>query len=913
MGVSHLSSIFKPQRIALIGVKNDPNSVGGITLKNLVGGGFNGVVYPVNPKHEAVLGIQCYPNVRSLPKTPDLAVITTGAQLVPGLVQECGEAGINGIIIMTAGFKETGAAGKSLEDELKKVVAGFPEMRVIGPNCLGIIVPRLKMNVSFASGMPKDGHVAFISQSGALCTSILDWSYEENIGFSYFVSIGNSMDVEFGDLIDYFGMDPQTKSIVLYVESISEARKFMTAARAFARKKPIIVYKAGRFPESAKAAASHTGAMASEDSIYDAVFQRAGIARVFNIGDIFDFTDLISRRRIPKGANLAIVTNAGGPGVMATDTLIASKGELVKLTDDTMKKLNDYLPPFWSHGNPVDVLGDATPERYAVATEIVLQDPGVDAVLAILTPQAMTDPTSTAIEISKLTEKTTKPILTAWLGGKEMREGIQIYNKHNIANYATPEQAISAFMTLANYSHNLDALFETPQDIPVSFPYDRNTTREQVTARLRHELEHTDLGKNRTMSEDASKELLEIYGIPTTRPMLAKNKDEAVKIAEELGYPVVLKIHSPDITHKTDVGGVSLNNRTKESLLGSWDRMMTRVKEKMPQARIEGITIQKMIQEKDAVELILGVKKDPIFGTCILIGMGGVVAELFKDKALGFPPLNEALADNMLKSLKIYPLLTGYRGASPKNIKKLIEIMIRMSYLSADYPEITELDINPLLVGQDNVIALDARIVIDEEIVKNPVPKYSHLILHPYPEEYVTPLTLADGSTITLRPIKPEDEPLWLDMLGSCSKESIYSRFRYDFHYAAHEIATQFCVIDYAREIAIVAEVIEEGTKKLVGVGRLIANLDLDTVEYAILIRDAWQRKDLGNILTKYSMDVAKHWGLKRIVAETTVDNKPMIAVFKKYGFSIHFNSDGSVHVTKDMADYEQTYFFDSK
>ncbi|MDD5696224.1 MAG: acetate--CoA ligase family protein, partial [Bacteroidales bacterium] len=629
MGVSHLSSIFKPQRIALIGVKNDPNSVGGITLKNLVGGGFNGVVYPVNPKHEAVLGIQCYPNVRSLPKTPDLAVITTGAQLVPGLVQECGEAGINGIIIMTAGFKETGAAGKVLEDELKKVVASFPEMRVIGPNCLGVIVPRLKMNVSFASGMPKDGHVAFISQSGALCTSILDWSYEENIGFSYFVSIGNSMDVEFGDLIDYFGMDPQTKSIVLYVESISQARKFMTAARAFARKKPIIVYKAGRFPESAKAAASHTGAMASEDSIYDAVFQRAGIARVYNIGDIFDFTDLISRRRIPKGANLAIVTNAGGPGVMATDTLIASKGELVKLTEDTMKKLNDYLPPFWSHGNPVDVLGDATPERYAVATEIVLQDPGVDAVLAILTPQAMTDPTSIAIEISKLTEKTTKPILTAWLGGKEMREGIQIFNKHNIANYATPEQAISAFMTLADYSHNLDALFETPQDIPVSFAYDRNTTREQVTARLRHELEHTDLGKSRTMSEDASKELLEIYGIPTTRPILAKNKDEAVKIAEELGYPVVLKIHSPDITHKTDVGGVSLNNRTKESLLGSWDRMMARVKEKMPQARIDGITVQKMIQEKDAVELILGIKKDPIFGTCILIGMGGVVAELF--------------------------------------------------------------------------------------------------------------------------------------------------------------------------------------------------------------------------------------------------------------------------------------------
>jgi acetyltransferase len=912
MGISHLHSIFKPQRIALIGVKNDPNSVGGITLKNLVGGGFNGVVYPVNPKHEAVLGIQCYPNVRSLPKTPDLAVITTGSNLVPGLVKECGEAGIFGIIIMSAGFKETGEEGKKLEQELKQVVASFPKMRVIGPNCLGIIVPRLKMNVSFASGMPKDGHVAFISQSGALCTSVLDWSYEENIGFSYFVSIGNSMDVEFGDLIDYFGMDPQTKSIVLYVESISEARKFMTAARAFARKKPIIVYKAGRFPESAKAAASHTGAMASEDTIYDAVFQRAGIARVYDIGDIFDFTDLISRRRIPKGSNLAIVTNAGGPGVMATDTLIANKGELVKLSDETMDKLNEALPPFWSHGNPVDVLGDATPERFAKATEIVLQDPGVDAVLAILTPQAMTDPTRTALEISRITEHTTKPIMTAWLGGKAMRDGIQIFNNHNLANYATPEQAISAFMTLADYSQNLNALFETPKDIPVSFPYDRKKIREEITARIREQMDENGVLKNKIISEDASKNLLEIYGITTTRPHLARTKEEAVEIAEKIGYPVVLKIQSPEISHKTDVGGVSLNNRSKESLLISWDRMMARVKEKRPDATIDGITIQQMVQEKDSVELILGVKKDPIFGTVILIGMGGIVAELFKDRALGFPPLNEALALNMLKSLKIYPLLTGYRGASKKNTHKLIEIMIRMSYLAADYPEIAELDINPLLVGTDNVVALDARIVIDEDIMKHPIPSYSHLILHPYPEEYVKEVTLVDGTTMTFRPIKPEDEPLWLEMLASCSKESIYSRFRYDFHFAEHEIATQFCVIDYAREIAIVAEVQKNGEKKLAGVGRLIANLDVDMVEYAILITDAWQRKDLGNLLTKYCMDVAKHWGLKRIVAETTVDNKPMIAVFKKYGFSIHFNSDGSVNVSKDMAEYEQTYFFDN-
>ena len=456
MAIKKLDSIFKPKRIALIGVSNNPDSVGGITLRNLVGGGFNGVVYPVNPKREAVFGIPCYPDVKSLPKAPDLAVIMTAAKFVPQLVKDCGEAGINGLIIMSAGFKESGEEGKALEAQVKAEKAKFPDMRVIGPNCLGILVPGLNMNVSFADGMPKKGHVAFISQSGALCTSVLDWAYESNIGFSHFVSIGNSMDVSFGDLIDYFGQDPTTKSIVLYVESIQNARTFMSAARAFSREKPIIVYKSGRFPESAAAAASHTGAMASEDSIYDAVFHRAGLARVFDFGNIFDFTDLVGRKRIPKGNRLAIVTNAGGPGVMATDSLISLGGKLVKLSEETMQKLNDYLPPFWSHGNPIDVLGDATPERFAKSTEIVLEDENVDAVLVLLTPQAMTDPTATAEAIAKMASNTTKTIMAAWLGGASMREGTQIFNNAGIASYGTPEQAIRAFMTLSDYSQNLE-------------------------------------------------------------------------------------------------------------------------------------------------------------------------------------------------------------------------------------------------------------------------------------------------------------------------------------------------------------------------------------------------------------------------------------------------------------------------
>jgi acetyltransferase len=893
MPIKKLDRIFRPKRIALIGVSNDATTVGGMTLRNLISGGYNGVVYPVNPKREAVFGIPCFPDVKSLPKTPDLAVIMTAAQYVPQIIHDCGEAGINGIIIMSAGFKESGPEGKKLEDRVKHEVMQYPDMRVIGPNCLGIIVPGLNMNVSFASGMPKKGHVGFISQSGALCTSVLDWANEANLGFSYFVSIGNSMDVNFGDLIDYFGQDPNTKSIILYVESITQSRAFMSAARAFARKKPIIVYKSGRFPESARAAASHTGAMASEDAIYDAVFRRAGLTRVYDIGNIFDFADLIGRKRAPKGTGLAIITNAGGPGVMATDTLISMGGQLVDFTDETVEKLNEFLPPYWSHGNPVDVLGDATPVRFAGATEIVLKDKNVDAVLVILTPQAMTEPTETAEAISKLADNTSKPILAAWLGGLSMRKGIQIFNNSGIAVYDTPEQAIGAFMTLSNYSKNLAMLFETPKEVPVEFTYDRNELRKKYNENVFH--------KGKVLSEEDSKMLINDYGIVSTHPEIAKNEDEAVEIANRKGYPVVLKIFSPDIIHKTDVGGVALNLESDDVVRATYRSMIDHISQKVPDARIEGITVQKMIETKDSVELILGIKKDPVFGTVMLVGMGGVTAELFSDKRLEFPPLNEQLARQMLRSLRIYPLLKGYRGSKPKNIEKLIEVLIRLSYLAADYPEIEELDINPIIVGPEKVIVLDARIVLDQSVVGKETRDYEHLILRPYPERLIKPAKLSDGTDVILRPIKPEDEPLWLEMLASCSKASIYSRFRYDFYFDSHEVATQFCFIDYDREIAIVTEVEDEGRKKLIGVGRLIADPDVEITEYAVLITDAWQHKDLGQILTSYCIEIAQNSGIKRIAAETTKDNKPMIAVFKKLGFTVNFNEDTTVSVYRDL------------
>jgi acetyltransferase len=893
MDIHKLDRIFKPERIALIGVTINPKSVGGLVLRNLVGGGFRGVVYPVNPDHEAVLGIHCFPNVKALPKAADLGVICVPAEQVPALVGECGEAGILGLIIMSAGFKETGEAGRVLEEEIKRQMQKYPGMRILGPNCLGIIAPHRNLNISFASGMPKPGNVGFISQSGALCTSVLDWAIEGKIGFSHFVSVGNCLDVDFGDIIDYLGDDDNTRSILLYIESISRARQFMTAARAFAHSKPILAYKAGRFPESAKAAASHTGAMASEDAVYDAAFQRAGMARVYDIGDIFNCAELIGRNKIPQGPNLGIVTNAGGPGVMATDALISAKGAVARLSEKTIDKLNESLPPAWSHGNPVDVLGDANSKRIEKAAQIVLEDAGVDALLVILTPQAMTNPTAAARVVGRIALETPKPVLAAWLGGESMREGIQILIDSGVATYRTPEQAIQAFMTLVEYGRNLKSLYETPKDISVRFPIDRENVRREFLA--------THFRAGDILSEGVSKALIENYGIITAKPHIAKNADEAVAIAEQIGYPVVLKVLSPDITHKTDVGGVALNLEDQAMVWGAFARIVENARHFAPSARLDGVTVQKMADTKDSLELIAGIKQDAVFGTVIMIGMGGISAELLGDRAIGFPPLNERLARRMLESLKIWPLLNGYRGRPMANIDRLIETLIRLSYLAADFPEIKELDINPLIVGPVDVIALDARTVINRNLLGADIEPYSHLALRPYPEKYVKAITLKDGVKAILRPIKPEDEPLWMGLLASCSRESIYSRFRYLFQWS-HEAAIRYCYIDYDREIAIVAEIEENGERKIIGVGRLIADPDHETVEYAVLIADAWQNKELGSILTDYCMEIAKRWNLKKIVAQTTAENRPMISVFQKRGFTIEINpSDSTVEVAKEI------------
>lgn len=887
MSIENLNKIFHPQRVAVIGASDTPTSVGYTVLRNLVGSGFPGVVYPVNSKRESVQGIHAYKDVQSLPHAPDLAVICTPGRTVPGLIRDLGEVGTRGIVVISAGFREIGDEGRKLEAQILQEQAKFPGMRIVGPNCLGIIVPGLSLNASFAAETPPKGHIGFISQSGALCTSVLDWAIDQGIGFSYFVSVGNMLDVTIADLIDYFGSQTETQSIILYIESITEAREFMSAARAFARSKPIVAYKAGRFAESAAAAASHTGAMAGVDAVYEAAFQRAGIERIFQIEDMFDCAELLARQQPPKGDRLAIVTNAGGPGVMTTDALIARDGHLASLSEESLQKLNEFLPPFWSHNNPVDVLGDAPPERYARALDVVLADPGVDAVLVILTPQAMTDSTATARAVGEIAKKHKKPVLAAWMGGHTVAEGMQVLNDCGVPSYTTPEKAVRAFMHLVSYARNLTLLHETPRDIPVSFSFDRQRLRGVFESLLTEGAE--------ILTESVSKAFLEAYGIPVSKPFLARNAEQAVEIAKRVGFPVVMKIHSPQITHKTDVGGVKLNLASESAVREAFEQMTQRAAERRPDAHIIGCTVQKMVSYPNSFELIIGTKRDPVFGSVILVGMGGVAAEVFQDRALALPPLNETLARRALESLKSWPLLRGYRGRPGVNIDKLIEVLMRFSYLVADYPEIQELDVNPLLVTPEEVIALDARVIVDRNALVYGVRPYAHLAIRPYPEEFVTERQLKDGTPVILRPIKPEDEPMWHELLASCSTQSLWFRFSYLFKQTTHEMASRYCFIDYDREVGIVAEVEEEGQRRLIGVGRLVADANHEVAEYAVIVVDRWHGRGLGGLLTDYCLEVAKRWGIKKVVAETSKDNARMLATFRNRGFEFNEKADQDV------------------
>jgi acetyltransferase len=894
MTTRSLDALFAPKSIAVIGASQRQGSVGQSVLRNLSTEGSREHLYAVNPKHKTVNGVPCFPRIGELPDAVDLAVICTPAATVPGLVRECGEADARGIVVLSAGFRETGAAGQELEAATLAEAQKFPGLRLLGPNCLGFMSPHRALSVSFVEDLPPRGRVAFVSQSGALCSAVLDWAKQEKVGFSFFVSLGNMLDVGFDDLIDYLGSDPWTDSIILYVESITKARRFMSAARAFTRTKPIVAYKAGRFAESAKAAASHTGAMAGVDSVYEAALNRAGVVRVSEIDDLFDCAELLAHHKTPQGPRLAIVTNAGGPGVIATDALLARRGSLAKLSNDAVCRLNQCLPAAWSHTNPIDILGDATPERFAAAVKIVLQEEPVDGVLVILSPQAMTDPSASARAVVDAVNGSLKPLVAAWMGGARVSEGMQLFAEAGIAAYPSPERAVRAFTYLVAYGRNREVLYETPRDVPLEF---------SLPSLKRQTLFPSDSGAaHDVLSEVNSKSLLQAYGIPVTQALVAHSEQEVLDASSQVGLPVVLKVFSPDITHKTDVGGVELNLSTAAEAAAAYQRIVASAHEHRPQAKIEGVTVQPMVSLSSGCELIIGAKQDPVFGAVLMVGMGGTAAELLQDRALELPPLNERLARRMLQTLRCWPLLEGYRNRPGVNVDRLIEVLIRISYLVADHPEIAELDVNPLLATPGEVIALDARVVVRRQALHGSAKPYSHLAIRPYPVEFTRRVHLKDGSQAILRPIKPEDEPMWHALLQRCSPETIHQRFRYMFKATTHEMATKFCFIDYDREMAIVAERAKPAPRELLGVGRLVADADHTSAEFAILVGDPWQGIGVGSLLTDYCLEISRVWGIRRVQAQTATDNQRMLAMFRHRGFAMNYAvSSDTVTVTKEL------------
>jgi acetyltransferase len=886
-----LDPIFSPKSVAIIGATENPGSVGRTILENMVKGGFAGKIFPVNPKRPTVLGIKAYTSITEVPEKADLAVIITPPATVPGIVRDCGKAGVKGVIIISAGFKEIGPVGVELERQVLEE-ANKAGIRIVGPNCLGVMVPGNKLNATFAADMAKPGSVGFISQSGALCTAILDWSLKENVGFSAFVSLGSMLDVGWGDLINHLGDDPNTKSIVIYMESIGDARAFLSAAREVALTKPIIVIKPGRTEAAAKAAASHTGSLTGSDEVLQAAFQRVGVLRVEAISELFDMAEVLGKQPRPKGPRLTIVTNAGGPSVIATDMLIGSGAQLADLTPETMAAFNAILPPTWSHNNPVDIIGDAKPELYAKSLEIASKDPNTDGILVILTPQAMTDPTATAECLKPYAHIPNKPVLASWMGADIVAKGEDILNAANIPTFKYPDRAAKSFYYMWRYSENLRQLYETPampQD-DAHGEIDRN-----LAAAIIKEVRKS----GRTLlTEFESKKLLAAYGIPTVETHIATTESDAVKQAARLGFPVVLKLHSETITHKTDVGGVQLNLRTASAVRQAFKTIETSCAKKAGKEHFQGVTVQPMIK-LDGYEIIIGSSVDPQFGPVLLFGTGGQLVEVYKDRALGLPPLNATLARRMMERTKIFTALQGVRGRKASNIAALEQILVRFSQLVVEQPWIAEIDINPLLVSAERIFALDGRVVLHP--LDTPEDKLPKSAIRPYPVQYATPWKLKNKAPVLIRPIRPEDEPLLVKFHETLSEESVYNRYFSALQLSqrvTHERLTRICFNDYDREIALVAELkpAKKSEKaKILGVGRLSKQHATNEAEFAILVSDEWHGQGLGTELLRRLIAIGHVEKLTKISGQVLADNHAMHHICRKVGFKVVHDADSNL------------------
>ena len=883
-----LDAMFSPSSVAVIGATDRAGTVGLTVLQNLLNPAFRGRVYPVNPQRAEILGVKAFKKIGDVPEAVDLVVLATPAATIPGLIGECIAAQAKSAVVISAGFKERGAAGSALERQIQEQLRGSA-MRLIGPNCLGVMNPIIGINATFAKDAPKEGNVAFLSQSGALLTAILDWSHKEEVGFSAIVSTGSMLDVGWGDLIYHFGDDPHTKSILLYMESVGDARSFLSAAREVALSKPIIVIKAGRSEAASKAAASHTGSLTGSDEVLDAAFRRCGVLRVHNIADLFYMAEVLGKQPRPKGNRLTILTNAGGPGVLATDALVANGGELAKLSETTLQELNEFLPAHWSHGNPVDILGDADSERYAKAIEIAVQDPNSDGLLVALAPQGMTNPSEIAERLKPYAHSSGKPLLASWMGGTSVAAAEAILNTAGVPTFPYPDTAARAFTYMWRYSENLRSLYETP-----SLAEGRD-----LGAAARNDVEEIIRGVRQSgrllLNEFESKAVLLRYGIPTVETRITRSEDEAVSQASQIGFPVVLKIFSDTITHKTDVGGVKLNLQDEAAVRKAYRSIQISVAEKVGADQFGGVTVQAMVK-LEGYELILGSSVDPQFGPVLLFGSGGQLVEVYKDRALALPPLNTTLAQRLMEQTQIFKALKGVRGRKPVDIKGLEALLVRFSQLVIEQSSIAEIDINPLIASPERLLALDARIVLHDPAKQKEVPQPA---IRPYPMQYVSRWTMKDGREVTIRPIRPEDEPLMAEFHRTLSDRTVYLRYFASLTLSAriaHERLLRICFGDYDREMVLVAEHRAPGSGMpcIVGVGRLNKLRARNEAEVAVLVADEYQNLGLGFRLLSDVVQVARDEKLGRVSSEMLRDNIGMQVLSKRLGFRLHTHPEGA-------------------
>jgi acetyltransferase len=885
-----LDPLFLPRSIAVIGATDRPGTVGRTLLTNLQATPFSLKLYAVNPARDEILGVKSHKQISGIAGGVDLALIVTPAHTVPRIIGECVDAGVKSAVVISAGFREQGHDGAVLEDQIQEHLArGSSSLRLVGPNCMGFMNPTIGLNATFAKSIPQKGSVAFLSQSGAMLTAILDWSHNEHVGFSAIVSTGSMLDVGWGDLIYHFGDDPNTKSILVYMESVGDARSFLSAAREITLSKPIIVIKAGRSEAASRAAASHTGALTGSDDVFDAALRRCGALRVQNIADLFYMAEVLSKQPRPRGPRLTIVTNAGGPGVLATDALIATGGQLTTLSPESIDALSEFLSPHWSHANPIDVLADADAERYVKAVDIVSKDPGSDGLLAIIAPQGLADPTLVAERMQSYAHSSGKPVIASWMGGEGVEAGTSILNSAGVPTFSYPDTAARAFTYMWRYTCNLRGLYETPELVEGAVP----------TAEARSKVSqfvHDVRSQGRTMlNEFEAKQLIAHYGIPVVETRAAENEDQAIAHASEIGYPVVLKLLSNTIAHKTDVDGVHLRLESAEEVRGAYAAIRTSVEEKAGPQHFAGVTVQPMIR-RDGYELILGSSVDPQFGPVILFGSGGVMVEVYRDHALALPPLNTTLGQRLMEQTKIYTALQGVRGRKPVNLVALEGLLVRFSQLVVEQPWIKEIDINPLLASPDHLLALDARVVLHDSSMQ--VENLPRPTIRPYPAQYVAEWRMKDGTPVTIRPIRPEDELLMVHFHTTLSERSVYLRYFCSLSLSTrveHDRLVRICFGSYDRGFALVAEHknSDTGQREILGVGRF-SYINRAEAEAAVLVSDQWQGHGLGTELLATVARVARDEKYKRLSWEILRDNLATQAIFKKVGFKLRSMEDPS-------------------